>query len=229
MHSSLPLSVVIPTLDASAQLGAALAAIESERDLVREIIVADGGSLDATVELARSYGARVIEAPCGRGTQLGAGADRAQGEWLMFLHADTRLEAGWSAVLRRFIFEPANRGRAGYFRFRLDDKSSAALRLERFVAWRCHVLGLPYGDQGLVLERELYLSLGGFPPLPLMEDVALVRRIGKRRLVPLEADAVTSAARYRREGYGRRSLRNLGCLGCYFMGVPPRLILRLYG
>ncbi|HUK09911.1 MAG TPA: TIGR04283 family arsenosugar biosynthesis glycosyltransferase [Stellaceae bacterium] len=229
IHSSPPLSVVIPTLDAAAQLGPTLAALENGRDIVHEIVIADGGSVDATTMLAAGHGARVIRAPRGRGLQLAAGARGAQGEWLMFLHADTRLGPGWSAALRRFIAEPENAGRAGYFRFRLDDEASEARRLEQIVAWRCRVLGLPYGDQGLVLRRDFYGKLGGFPLLPLMEDVALVRRIGKRRLVLLEADAVTSAARYRSEGYVRRSLRNIGCLGCYFMGVPPRLILRLYG
>ncbi|MEE8246899.1 MAG: glycosyl transferase family 2, partial [Alphaproteobacteria bacterium] len=89
--------------------------------------------------------------------------------------------------------------------------------------------GLPYGDQGLLIHRDLYSRVGGFRPLPLMEDVDIVRRIGARRLVVLEAAALTSAARYRRAGYLRRSLRNLACLGLYFLGVPPRLLVRLYG
>jgi hypothetical protein len=96
-------------------------------------------------------------------------------------------------------------------------------------AWRARRLGLPYGDQGLLIGRAFLESLGGYPPLPLMEDVALVRRIGRRRLDALAADAVTSAARYRREGYVARPLRNLFCLGLYFAGVPPAAIRRLYG
>jgi len=222
---------VIPTLDAASGLGASLATIETARGtgLLREIVVADGGSADATPAIAEAAGARVVRAPRGRGSQLVAGAAAAEGEWLCFLHADTQAGPRWCDAVAGFIADPANAERAGYFAFRLDDGSSSARRLERLVAWRSRVLGLPYGDQGLVIAKRFYSELGGFPALPLMEDVALVRRIGRRRLVALEATALTSAARYRRDGYLRRSLRNLVCLTLYFLGVSPRLIQRLYG
>ena len=118
--------------------------------------------------------------------------------------------------------------RTAHFAFALDDASPEARRLERLVAWRCRALALPYGDQGLLLSRALYEAVGGFRPLPLMEDVDLVRRLGRRRLVALPVPAVTSAGRWRREGWRRRSARNLACLSLWFMGVPPRLIARLY-
>jgi rSAM/selenodomain-associated transferase 2 len=224
-----PLSVVIPTLDAAACLPAAFVALETGRGIVREVIVADGGSTDDTLAVAREWSARVVTASRGRGQQLAQGAEAAVGKWLLFLHADTRLERGWAEAVRRFIADPTSRERAGYFAFRLDDDVPAARRLERMVEWRSRALGLPYGDQGLVIARGFYQRLGGFPPLALMEDVALARRIGRRRLVPLDVVALTSAARYRHEGYGRRSLRNLFCLSCYFLGMPPRLIRRMYG
>jgi rSAM/selenodomain-associated transferase 2 len=229
MSPSAPLSVIIPTLDAAASLPVTLVALSEARDLIREIIVADSGSRDATAALAEAGGARVVTGPRGRGAQLAAGAAMASSEWLFFLHADTRPEPGWIAEVSRFIADAGNREHAGYFAYRLDDASPAARRLERIVAWRSRVLGLPYGDQGLILARDFYQALGGFPPLVLMEDVAFVRRIGRRRLVALKAGVLTSAARYRREGYLRRPLRNLGCLALYFLGLPPRLILRLYG
>jgi rSAM/selenodomain-associated transferase 2 len=229
MNTSAPLSVVIPTLDAAATLSSTVAALDEAHGLIREIIVADGGSRDDTVALAEAVGARVIPASRGRGFQLAAGAAAARGEWLCFLHADTRLDPGWSAAVARFIGDAENRERAGYFVYRLDDPAVSARRLERLVAWRSRALGLPYGDQGLILARPFYVGLGGYPPVPLMEDVMLVRRIGRDRLVPLEVAALTSAARYRRAGYVRRSLRNLTCLGLYFLGVPPRLIQRIYG
>jgi hypothetical protein len=146
------------------------------------------------------------------------------GAWLLCLPADPRLGRGWSASVVAFIADPANRGRAGYFRFCLDDASPAARRLEAAVGWRCRRLALPFGDQGLLIPAALYRKLGGFRPLPLMEDVDLVRR-----LVALDAYAITSAARYRRDGYVARPLRNFGCLALYFLGVPPRLLLRVYG
>lgn len=222
-------SVIVPTLDAAEDLPATLDALASGTVLTREILIVDGGSRDRTRDIARAAGALVVEAPPGRGIQLAAGADAAAGEWLLFLHADTRLGAGWEGAVSAFIDDPASRERAAYFRFRLDDDAPAARRLEAAVAWRCRVLGLPYGDQGLLLSRDFYRAVGGFRPLPLMEDVDLVRRIGRRRLVGLDAEAITSSARYRRDGYLRRSLGNAACLALYGAGVPPRVIARLYG
>ena len=221
-------SVVIPTLDAASELPATLAALADAR-LVVEIIVADGGSSDDTVGVAEAAGARIVNASRGRGTQLATGAAAASGDWLLFLHADCRLAPGWEAAVAAFVAAPGAAGRAGYFAFALDDRSRAARRLEHIVAWRCRVFALPYGDQGLLIARALYDKAGGFAALPLMEDVEFVRRLGRRRLVPLGAPAYASARRYQEGGYIRRPLRNLLCLWLYFMGVPARHIARLYG
>jgi len=223
------LSVVIPTLNAAVTLPATLAAVAGMDGLVSEIVVSDGGSSDTTRDVAQSAGCRVIVAPRGRGAQLAAGAAATTGEWLLFLHADTRLEPGWPAAVRAFCTTAANQDRAGYFRFALADDTPAARRLETLVRWRCRALALPYGDQGLLLRRATYRALGGFAPLPLMEDVDLVRRLGRSRLVELPATAITSAARYRRDGYWARPLRNLVCLGLYFAGLPPERLVKLYG
>ena len=211
------LSIVIPTLNAAATLPATFATLAG----AGEIIVADGGSTDATRDIAARLGARVIAAPRGRGSQLAAGIAAANGEWLLLLHADTRLAPGWLDAQR----DPA---RAGYFRFALDSTDPRARRLERWVAWRCRLLALPYGDQGLLIHRDLLHAIGGVRPLPLMEDVDLIRRLGRQRLTPLDGTAITSAAKWQRDGWCRRSLRNLVCLTLYFAGIPPRLIVRLY-
>lgn len=218
------LTIVIPALNAAARLGATLAACAEAAPA--EVILVDGGSTDATRATAAAAGARVLESPRGRGQQLAAGAAAAGGDWLLFLHADTRPAPGWAEAVRRHMREDA---RAAYFAFALDDPAPAARRLERMVAWRCRVLALPYGDQGLLVSRALYQAVGGFRPLPLMEDVDLVRRLGRARLAPLGVPALTSAERWRREGWTRRSARNLACLSLWFLGVPPRLIRRLYG
>ncbi len=228
--AALDLSIVVPTLNAAEGLGRCLGAVTSspEMGVSREVIVVDGESRDCTVDMAWALGAKVISSAPGRGGQLAAGAKAADGHWLLFLHADTVLEPGWVRAVAEFMGREENARRAAYFRFTLDDKALAARRLEWLVAWRCRLLALPYGDQGLLLSGNFYRELGGFPPLPLMEDVALVRRIGRRRLSALDARAVTSAARYRHGGYLRRPLRNLGCLALYFMNCPPRLIARFY-
>lgn len=217
------LAVVIPTLNAARNLPATIGSIGG---VPREIIVADGGSDDDTVGIARRFGCRSVVAPRGRGSQLAAGVAAAQAPWLLLLHADTRLAPGWAAEAARHI--ATHPDKAGYFRFRLDDDAPAARRLERAVAWRCRVLALPYGDQGLLVAASLLRAVGGIRPIPLLEDVDLVRRLGRAKLVALESEAVTSAARYRRDGYLRRGARNLALLGLWFAGVPPRLLARLY-
>lgn len=225
------LSVVLPALNAAETIDATLVALEEGRHsrLLREVLVVDGGSRDGTAERAARRGARVLIAPRGRGVQLAAGAAAAQGDWLLFLHADTRLAPGWSGTVAAYLAERANAQRAGAFRLVLDDTAPAARRIERLAHWRAVRLGLPYGDQGLLIGRAFYHQLGGFRPLPLMEDVDLVRRIGRQRIDLLPQDAVTSAARYRAGGWWRRPLANLMLLALYYLGVPPRVLVRLYG
>lgn len=229
LSSPTMLSVIIPTLNAAAGLPATIAALGRGGSLIHEIIISDGGSADGTVDVAQHAGCRVVAVARGRGAQLKAGAAAARGDWLLFLHADTCLDPGWAAATQAFCAAPANAGRAAYFRFALADTSPAARRLEAFVAWRCRRFGLPYGDQGLLIRAATYQALGGFTDEPLMEDVDLVRRIGRANLTGLPVPAVTSAVRYRRDGYGARPLRNLLCLGLYFAGVAPARLAKLYG
>ncbi len=222
------LGVIIPALDAAATLPATLAALTAEARL-GEILVVDGGSADATAPIAAAGGARVLRAPRGRGTQIAAGVAASAAPWLLILHADTVLAPGWADIVARFIAAPGNRDRAGFFRFTLASPLPAARRLERAVAWRCRTLALPYGDQGLLIARDCLSAIGGVRPLPLMEDVDLIRRLGRARLVALDHAATTAATRFERDGWRRRSAMNITCLMLYHLGLPPRLIARLYG
>lgn len=231
----LSLSVVIPTLNAAGTLPATLAALATSTPGIElDVVVVDGGSTDETLDVAQRCGVRIAHADGGRGPQLAEGARVALGAWFLFLHADTRPPEGWPAVVRAFAAAPANAMRAGYFRLALDVPTTdparpAARRIERLTAWRCRRMGLPYGDQGLLLSRALYEAVGGFESVPLMEDVRLVRRIGKARLSEMPAVAVTGAARYRRDGFWRRPLKNLSLLGLHSLGVSPHLLAKLYG
>ena len=194
-----------------------------------EIIVADGGSEDGTVEIAHNRDVAVLHGRSGRGTQLKHGAEAAQGDWLMFLHADTVLTDGWEDEVQAFITDRGNRQRAAVFRFALDDDNPQARRVERMVAWRCARMGLPYGDQGLLIHKNFYNALGGYKDFPLMEDVDLIRRIGRANIHMFDTKAVTSAVRYRWDGWWARPSRNVFCLFLYLCGLPPRWIAKLYG
>lgn len=216
------LSVVIPTLNAGGHLPACLERLRG----ADEIIVVDGGSADDTIGVATHAGAHVVHAPRGRGNQLRAGGEVARGDWLLFLHADTRLDWGWRDAVDAHAANGAEE--AACFGFRLDDPAWQARVIEASVALRVRLLGLPYGDQGLLISRALYDEVGGFSALPLMEDVDLVARIGRWRLRALSANATTSAERWRRSGWFMRSARNLACLALYRLGVSTDRIARLY-
>jgi glycosyltransferase involved in cell wall biosynthesis len=231
------LTVVIPTYDAAAELPATIAALRDEiarASAIKglqvpelEIVVSDGGSTDGTSTMAAGLGARVVTSPRRRGAQLCAGAVAGRGEWLLFLHADTRLADGWAARVSGFIANPANLGQVAAFRYRLDDDKPWARRLEALVERRCRWLALPTGHQGLLISRPFYDSLGGYSDLPSMEDVEMIGRIGSERLRVLPVAAVSSAARYRGDGWWKRLMRDAFCVGLWFVGVPATRIARL--
>ncbi|MFD2739135.1 TIGR04283 family arsenosugar biosynthesis glycosyltransferase [Sulfitobacter aestuarii] len=219
-----PISVIIPTLDAAGELPQCLAALVEglECGLVRELIVSDGGSGDATREIVERWGGEWREGAASRGGQLRRGCAAARGDWLLVLHADTVLAPGWSQDVAAHLA----RGTAACFRLRFDASSPAARLVAGWANLRSR-LGLPYGDQGLLLPRSLYESIGGFPDQPLMEDVALVRAL-HGQITLLRAEAVTSAEKYRRQGWLRRGGRNLLTLLRYFTGTAPETLARAY-
>ena len=222
------LSLIVPTLNAGGRVADTLHAWQTAIG-PDEIIVSDGGSRDGTIPAAEAVGATVINGPAGRGRQLATGGNHAGGDWLLFMHADTLPGINAGPAARAFINDETNASNAAAFRLRLDDDSGQARRVERLANWRAQKLGLPYGDQGLLISRDAYKSLGGFRPMPLMEDVDLVRRIGRGRVTLLNGEVMTSATRYRRDGYWKRPIKNVTLLCLYFLGVSSERLARMYG
>ena len=215
------LSVVIPTLNEEARVADAVRSVRDDA----EVVVVDGGSSDRTRAVAEAAGASVIASARGRGVQLAAGARAVRGEWLVFLHADTRLEHGWAGALRALPASVVG----GAFRFALDAPRPAYRWLEAGVTLRCRLFRLPYGDQGLFARRAVYDTIGGFRPMILMEDVDFVRRLGRAGALAFPpVRAFTSARRFERRGAARTSLRNLGLLALYALGCDPERLVRLY-
>jgi rSAM/selenodomain-associated transferase 2 len=213
---------VIPALDEEQRLPAAVQSVRADAD----VIVVDGGSGDATREVAAREGARVLEAPRGRGRQLDQGARAATGEWLLFLHADTWLETGWAEAIAALPPDVVG----GAFRFAVESPRVAFRIVERAVRLRLRLFALPYGDQGIFVRREVYARIGGVPHLPLMEDVAFVarlRRAGRLAFPPVRA--FTSARRWDRYGIVGTTLRNWSLLTLYAAGLSPDRLARRYG
>lgn len=223
-----PLSIVIPTLNAEAELPLCLESLMPglEAGLIREVIVADGGSQDATVKIAGAMGANLVTGARGRGAQLAAGATAARGDWLMFLHADTALSRDWAERTSDHVMTKPDY--AAFFELRYRSDARSARTLERRANRRARMLGLPYGDQGLLMSRKLHDEVGGYRDVPLMEDVMIVRAIGKRRLVQLNAEARTSAAKYERDGWRKRSWHNAFLLTRFLLGASPEDLAKRY-
>ncbi|MDH3667224.1 MAG: TIGR04283 family arsenosugar biosynthesis glycosyltransferase [Paracoccaceae bacterium] len=223
-----PVSVVIPTLEAADRIGPCLGALGEAvmEGVIHEVVVADGGSGDGIGEIAETVGARLITAPAGRGAQLAAGAQAARGQWLLFLHADTVLAPGWGAAVLAHV--QGRPGHAGWFDLGFDAPGAGARLVAGWANLRSRLFGLPYGDQGLLISRRLYDEVGGYAPMPLMEDVDFVSRIGQSRLARLGVRAETSAARYRADGWLRRGWRNLSTLALYYLGADPEHLARRY-
>lgn len=220
------LSVVVPTLEEAHTLPTLLKSLDGA-DAPDEVLVVDGGSRDATREVAAGLGARVLRAGRGRGTQLAAGAAAARGDLLLFLHADTRLAPGALAALRERLRDPALVAvgltqavdhPAGFYRW---VEAAANARSRR---------GWVYGDSGLCVRRAAYRAAGGFRDLELFEDLDLtrrLRRLGRVALAP-EARLCVSARRWECEGRWRRTLTNWALTAAYLAGVPSRRLVRYY-
>ena len=217
------LTVIIPTLNAAEHLPALLEQINSCAD---EIIIIDGGSTDNTLEIAIKNGVSLAIAEKGRGQQLKRGAEIANGQWLLFLHADSVFDEKWVDAVNYHMQD--HKDKAGYFHLKFQEKGIRPYLLSLWVRIRCLLFALPYGDQGLLIHKDLYQQIGGYPKQVLFEDVAIIKRLGRGRLRLLPAYIITSAKRYEREGYLKRGFKNLRLLQRYNHGENPEDLAREY-
>ncbi len=219
------LSVIIPTLNEAGGLAATLERVRDAEGV--ETLVVDGGSRDATRAIAEEGGAAVFEVAGGRAAQLNAGAARANGRYLLFLHADTLLPHGFADTVRRTLDDPITV--AGAFRFRTDGTDLRMRLVETSTNVRSSLFQWPYGDQGLFLEKRVCNELGGFGDLPIMEDFEFVGRLRRRgRVVTVPERVITSARRWRRLGVLRTMLSNQAMILGFLAGVSPERLARFY-
>ncbi|HET6762450.1 MAG TPA: TIGR04283 family arsenosugar biosynthesis glycosyltransferase [Longimicrobiaceae bacterium] len=221
------LSIIVPTLNEAAGIVETLGALQPLRARGVEVVVTDGGSADGTAELARSLADAVVEAPRGRASQQNAGAERASGAVLLFLHADTRLPD----VADALVLGGLERGGRGWGRFdvRLTGRAPMLRVVERMISARSRLSGIATGDQAIFVRRDWFQRAGGFPAIPLMEDVALSRAL-KAMGPPLciRTPVVTSSRRWETRGVWRTIVLMWRLRWAYWRGVDPAVLAERY-
>ena len=224
--SAMRISVVIPVLNEEKSIGPALTALQSLAP--DELIVIDGGSTDRSREICESLGLTVISTPPGRGRQMNHGARRATGDVLLFLHADTRLPLSAFDDVRSAFRNPACVG--GRFDLKFDDRRWMLRVIGAMISLRSRLTKVATGDQAIFVRREMFEKIGGYPEIPLMEDVAFSRamkRVGK--VACLRSHVITSARRWQTEGVWRTMLKMWILKSLYLLGVGPARLTRYYG
>jgi rSAM/selenodomain-associated transferase 2 len=219
------MSVIVPTLDEASVIAVTLTAARAAANV--ELIVVDGGSSDDTVRIARDLADEVLSTARGRALQMNAGARMARGDVFLFLHADTRLPVGYAAAIGAALEDAGAVG--GRFDLRLDAPGVAYRLLERAITTRSRLTRVATGDQAIFVRRAVFERLGGFPLLPLMEDVALARALKRTGRVACLRDAVlTSARRWQRHGLARTVVLMWTLKLAYYVGVSPERLARAY-
>ncbi|MCG6886557.1 MAG: TIGR04283 family arsenosugar biosynthesis glycosyltransferase [Proteobacteria bacterium] len=220
-------SIIIPVLNEAAAIADNLASLQAWRNNGVEVILVDGGSRDATRRLASQYVDRVLKASAGRACQMNTGAAVAQGEVLLFLHADTRLPSTATALVKTAL--AGGDRQWGRFNVRLSGRQVMFRLIERMMNMRSCLTGIVTGDHAMFVRRHVFEQVGGFPDIPLMEDIAISRRLRKiSRPVCLSVPVVTSSRRWEQAGILRTVLLMWMLRLAYFLGVPPRRLAAIY-
>ena len=220
------LSVVIPTLNEEREIGATLDAIRLAAPTA-EIIVADGGSVDRTLAVARSRGAHTLTASRGRAFQMNAGAAASEGDALAFVHADTMVPATFAFDIQGALANPEIVG--GRFDIELDDSSFASWLLGNLISFRSRIMRSATGDQAIFVRRHVFVAMGGFTEINLCEDVDFARRLKRNgRVACLHSRVITSARRWRQNGMVRTILKMWLIKSLFLAGVSPEKLRRYY-
>jgi rSAM/selenodomain-associated transferase 2 len=221
------LAIVIPVLDEAPRIGELLRELQPLRQAGVELVVADGGSRDGTPEIAAAFADAVIDAPRGRARQMNAGAAASRGDILLFLHADTLLPPAGVAAVMAAIEDGAQWGR---FDVRIAGQAPLLRVVARMMNWRSRLTGIATGDQAIFVRREMFERVGGYPELPLMEDIRLSTTL--KRLAPpacLREQVTTSGRRWEQRGVLRTILFMWWLRAAFFLGASPTWLARLYG
>ncbi len=221
------LSLILPVLDEAATLAVQLAALQELRQRGVELLLVDGGSSDGTPELARPAVDRLLAAPRGRAAQMNAGAAASAGEVLLFLHADTTLPPAADVLIGDAIAAAAAWGR---FDVRIDGRQPLLRVVERMMNWRSRLSGIATGDQAIFVRRDVFERVGGYPDQPLMEDIALCKRLKRvSRPACLREQVSTSGRRWAKHGVLSTIFLMWRLRASYFLGADPQQLAIRYG
>jgi rSAM/selenodomain-associated transferase 2 len=218
------ISIIIPVLNEAAIIEAALPKLQRS-DV--EVIVVDGGSSDSTAAIAQRLDVKVVTGFSGRAAQMNAGANIAQGNILLFLHGDTQLPPNFLTLVTKTLAQP--NVVAGAFELAIEGNNRSLRLLEVLIKMRSHFLSLPYGDQAIFIFKQLFVDLGGFSNLPIMEDFELIQRLkrqGKVAIAP--AVVITSGRRWHRLGIWQTTLINQLVIAGYYLGISPHKLNNFY-
>jgi rSAM/selenodomain-associated transferase 2 len=225
IKSPLKVSVIIPTYNESTALCETLTRLQQHQPF--ETLIGDGGSTDDTAGIARRYEATIIQSPRGRAAQMNAAAGEAQGDLLLFLHADSHIDPrGYHTMIETMTSGP---WLGGAFSLQIDSSLPSLRRISRWANWRSRYLNLVYGDQAIFVRREVFHDLKGFPLLPICEDLEFFRRLSKKGpVILLKEKAFTSARRWLAEGIKFTTIRNIAIASLFLIGFPPAILSRWY-
>lgn len=227
------LSIIIPVLNEEKALPVCLVDLKSKTDLLpeHELIIADGGSDDGTRAIAEMSGVKFLEAPRGRGPQMNAGAAVAKGEWLLFLHADSRLTTAAARRLNQICHPERSEGSlvGGCFSQKIDHPNPVYAFIAFTGNLRARLSRIFYGDQGIFVRRAVFESIGGFPPTPILEDIAFTEKLRSAGPVAIQREKIISSPRrWEKTGILRTTLLTRRVVRGYRRGIPPARLKEIY-